>query len=99
DHSQPQDDADGDGFTNLAEFLTGSNPSDPQSYLRMEISSPDSQSITMTWPAVPGKSYQVQYKTDLSDASWQNYGGAVVANPSVSITVPVTTPTGFYRVV
>ncbi len=99
DNSRAQDDADGDGFTNLAEFLTGSNPTDPQSYLQIEISSPGSQSITMTWPAVPGKSYQVQYKTDLSDPSWVNYGAAIVANPGVSVTVPVTTPTGYYRVV
>ena len=51
DHSQPQDDADGDGFTNLAEYLTGSDPTDPQSCIRLEISSfiTDPPNLTMTW--------------------------------------------------
>ncbi len=100
DNSRPQDDADGDGFSNLAEYLTGSDPTDPQSCLRLEISSfiSDPPNLTMTWPAVPGKTYQLQFKTNLNDPSWQVVGD-LVAHPGVSATVPVTPPTGYYRIV
>jgi len=26
--------------------------------------------LTITWPALPGKTYEVQFKNDLSDPSW-----------------------------
>ena len=100
DNSQPQDDADGDGFSNLVEYQTGSNPIDPQSALRLAIlpGDPLLQSVAINWPAVPGKTYQVQFKNDLSDPAWQNYGSPTVANPGVSITISVTNSTGYYRV-
>lgn len=100
DNSRPQDDADGDGISNLAEYQTGSNPVDSQSALRLAIlpGSPNSQSISVDWPAVPGKSYQLQFKNDLSDPAWQNYGSPIVANPGVLVTVSVTNSTGYYRV-
>jgi hypothetical protein len=36
DYSRAQDDADGDGMTNLQEFLAGTDPLDPQSCLRLD---------------------------------------------------------------
>jgi hypothetical protein len=35
------------------------------------------QSPTLTWPATSGKSYQVQFKDDLTDAVWQSLNGNV----------------------
>jgi Tol biopolymer transport system component len=31
----------------------------------------------LSWPVVPGKTYSVQYKSDLQDASWSNAAGTV----------------------
>ncbi len=101
DLSRPQDDADGDGFSNLQEFLSGTDPMDPQSFLKIEIAPADSvsQTASLTWPSVPGKSYQVQYRTNLTDPAWLNFGPAIVATNSISIAVPLTSSTGFYRVI
>jgi Tol biopolymer transport system component len=101
DHSLPQDDADNDGFSNLQEFLAGTGPLDSQSFLLVQIFPPDSVSntATLSWPSVPGKSYQVQYKANLDDPAWSNFGTAIVAKGSISITVSLTSSTGFYRVI
>jgi Tol biopolymer transport system component len=101
DHSQLQDDADGDGFSNLQEFLTGSDPLNAASFLQIQISPADSvsQTAALTWLAVAGKSYQVQYKTNLEDAAWVNFGSPVVATSSISLSVPLTSTSGFYRVI
>jgi Tol biopolymer transport system component len=101
DHSLAQDDADGDGFSNLQEFLGGTDPTDGQSFLKVQISAPDavSNTATLNWPTVAGKSYQVQYKTNLDDPMWSNFGAPIVATSSINISVPLTSSSGFYRVI
>ncbi len=37
------------------------------------------QTLNITWSAIPGKQYQVQYTTNLSPANWQNLGSPVTA--------------------
>ncbi len=54
----------------------------------------------LTWPAVPGKSYQVQYKNNLSDPVWQNLNGSVSiagTNGYASDFAPATSQR-FYRI-
>ncbi len=36
-----------------------------------------SPGIWISWPAVPGKSYHVQFKNTLADPAWQDLGGSV----------------------
>jgi len=41
----------------------------------------------MTWPSVPGRNYQMQYKTNLQDAVWNQLGAAInAAGLSTSVT-------------
>ena len=57
---------------------------------------------TLTWPLAAGKVYQLQFKTNLTDAVWQNltadinvFGGTgYVSDPS-----PAMTGQRFYRIV
>jgi hypothetical protein len=84
----------------LPEFLAGTDPTDPASVLRLQIqaqiSSPDN--VTLSWPAVPGKDYQVQFKDDLNDAVWSETPGATVVGLKGSFSVPASPSTRFYRV-
>ena len=58
------------------------------------------RSLSVTWNALVGHSYQVQYKTNLNQATWSVYTNvnAVSWTGSVSITIAAE-PQRFYRVV
>ena len=64
-------DSDGDGASNLQEFLAGTNPTDPDSVLNVRIVS-TSQGHSVKWNAIPGCLYRVQTSLDLR--SWQDVG-------------------------
>jgi subtilisin family serine protease/Tol biopolymer transport system component len=60
------DDSDGDGFSNLAEYIGGTNPASadpasPASYLRITQIQPGAgPSLTITWPSVANRIYTVE---------------------------------------
>lgn len=78
-------DADGDGATNLQEFLAGTNPASRESSLRLEMVR-TSQGLWLNWNTQPGSVYQVQTSTNA--VNWQTVGatrfapGAVDAVPA-----------------
>ena len=99
DLSRASDDADGDGVSNLQEYLAGTSPIDPTSVFRLWAAVPANSAINLTWPAVPGKSYQIQYKTNLNDPVWLTAPGNVsVTGSQGSYLAPAATPSSFYRV-
>lgn len=55
---------------------------------------------TLTWSARPRETYHVQFKTNLSDAGWQDVTGTVVVTGNVATLTDLTPGTGqrFYRV-
>ncbi len=57
-------------------------------------------SLTLTWRTFPGKTYQVQYKDSLLEASWENYRVAEISNGStISVTDNMSVqPQRFYRI-
>ncbi len=59
--------------------------------------------LTLTWPTLAGKSYQVQFKTNLSNALWQGLGPPRLATgASLSTTetiLPGIEPQRYYRII
>lgn len=61
DLSRATDDADGDGMSNLDEFLAGTHPLDPASYLLITAVSADgTNGVLVVWGSAPNKLYSVQ---------------------------------------
>jgi uncharacterized repeat protein (TIGR03803 family) len=55
--------------------------------------------VNLIWSAVAGQTYQLEYTTNLAQASWNNVGGAMVATNGMMMTNSVgTDPQRFYRV-
>jgi uncharacterized repeat protein (TIGR02543 family) len=56
--------------------------------------------LTFAWSAVQGVSYQLQYRTNLLEANWSNWGSATFATNSQMpfVDTAATNSQGFYRV-
>lgn len=55
-----QGDSDGDGFSNLQEWIANTDPSDAQSNLKLEIDWVEPQVIQLRWSAKPGVQYRLE---------------------------------------
>lgn len=90
------DDKDGDGLTNLTEFLLGTVPVNAVSRLRVTSLT----SSTLEWPASPYALYTVESSSDL--ATWSRFGNPIVPTTSTGSAsgnfVPAATTKKFYRV-
>ena len=98
----PEEDPDGDGQSNEAEFIAGTSPTDAVSSFRVRIDLSTDGQAHLSFPALAGKSYTIQYKASLGDPDWLHFSD-IPATPSgqaVDLIVP-TSPgaTGFYRLV
>ena len=91
------EDSDGDGVSNLREFLAGTNPMSAQSVLRTRLAD-GGQGWRVHWDARPGLVYMLQASGDL--VNWTNVGVARFA-AGTNDSVLVNPPAGrvFYRIV
>lgn len=60
DNSRADDSADGDGVSNLQEFLAGTNPTNAASFLRIITTSVDTDGARVSWTTAGGRKYVVQ---------------------------------------
>lgn len=67
-----QDDSDGDGASNLAEFLAGTDPTDASDVLRLRLDA-GTYGWMVNWNTKAGLIYQLQKSTDFK--SWSEVGG------------------------
>jgi len=86
-------DSDGDGYPDCAEFVAGTNPTLPNSHLRMHYPIPQPNgSFLLQWPSVAGRAYQVQVAVrDFSE--WRPETGWIQATGgTTSVTLPGPAP-------
>ena len=97
----PNGDADGDGQSNAAEDLAGTNPLDATSTLRITsvIRSASAHTTQVTWSSVAGKQYVVEATNDLTTGTYTAVSGTVTATgTATNFTDSSTNATEFYRV-
>jgi hypothetical protein len=96
-------DSDGDGMTNLAEYGSGTDPRDPSSALALQARTSGAEGLSLSFTAVAGKSYTVQYRFDAAVGAWQSLTNVLAhpTNTTIEIPVPDTAlfNSRFYRVV
>jgi hypothetical protein len=95
-------DPDSDGFTNAQEYALGTNPANANSAFRITNLTRTTNSVTITWSSVSGKSYKIQNSNSLNDNSWQDIANSQITATSSSSNQTVTTNSfatrNFYRV-
>ena len=99
--SGPNDDPDGDGVSNLQEYLAGTDPTDASSALRVQLSRVGVNGV-LSFPTVVGRTYQIEITGDLgSPAVWSVLASGIVGTGSV-VTYTDTAAGGqtqrFYRI-
>jgi len=99
-NAEAQSDADGDGMTNLSEFIAGTNPLDSQSRLECQLIIEPGGGVLVRFGTVTGRRYRVEYKDDLAaTATWEPLMDDIEGDGTVK-NVPDLLATGqrFYRV-
>jgi hypothetical protein len=85
-----QSDTDQDGFTDYAEFLAGTDPTQVTSYLRLltPATPPTTQRLQVQWPTVAGRAYRLESSSNL--IHWTSLGDWTQAvSSTTSRTVPL----------
>jgi hypothetical protein len=94
------EDNDQDGELNWEEFYAGTSPNDATSALKVSSTTLSGDQLRISWQAIAGKTYTLNYKSNLTDLSWTpietNLSGVA---PETEITVTVSGSQGFYQVV
>jgi hypothetical protein len=103
DLSRAQDDADGDGVSNLAEYLAGTSPKDPHSYLSITgLGLGGTTGVQVAWGSASNKLYSLQRAIALSGGlGFTNIAEHILSTPPENAYLDATATNSrslFYRV-
>ena len=104
DLSRAQDDADGDGVSNLAEYLAGTNPKDATSYLKItSLTWGGTNGVQLAWGSSSNRLYSVLRSSVLSTngAVFTNLAAHILSTPPQNVffdTTATNTSPVFYRI-
>ena len=93
-------DTDGDTMLNWQEYIAGTDPTDDQSYLKIE-SLTAAPGVSVTFRALATKTYVVEYTDALAGGLWVRLGAVPARSTDRFETLPDPnwTPARFYRLV
>ena len=72
-------DLDGDGLTNAQEYLSGTDPRVGSSVLKLAAARLEAGGVTLSFDAIAGRSYGIEYKDDLSKLDWSTLSAVPAA--------------------
>ena len=84
-------DFDGDGVSNGNEYISGTDPADPLSYLKVQQITPVGPA-TLAFIAVSNRTYTVQFKDAVNAASWSRLADVIARNTNRIASVIDTNP-------
>ena len=93
-------DADGDGLTNQAELIAGTNPLLPASTIAITNETADATSAFLTFATIKGKLYTIEFTTTLDvPGSWAGFQPVVqvMGNGLAQTVAAPRIPNAFYR--
>lgn len=95
----PGEDEDGDTVSNQDEADAGTNPSDPNDFLRIESLVKSGSTVTIQFRSQKGKLYRLYRSGTTVNPDWQPEGGDIVGDGTLmTITVTgMTSPENYFR--
>lgn len=99
--TDPLADPDGDDYSTAEEYLLGTSPTNDNSHLDLEVQASGGSANITFWPYIGNRTYQLLFKTNLADATWQTLSpGAITPTPYGHGIFSLSTGSvsnGFYR--